>query len=113
MKATDIIQITLTVIAVVLIPFLVFVVRKLIHDARMEAKLDTAIQDLAELMKNKDATHAAMLDQMKYDRDATDKKIQTLQSSTDRRLRFLEEYVWRTTGAARRRRQEESGDSAA
>lgn len=103
MKTTDIIQITLTVIAVVLIPFLVFVVRKLIHDARMEAKLDTAIQDLAELVKNKDATHAAMLEQMKYDRDATDRRLQNLENATNRRLRFLEEYVWRASGSTRRK----------
>lgn len=105
MKASEVIQITLACVIGVGIPLLVFVVRTLIHGARMEAKLDTAIQDLAELVKNKDVTHAAMLDQMKYDRDATDKRLHFLEDAHNKRLRFLEEYVWRTGGTARNRQK--------
>jgi hypothetical protein len=68
----------------VVIPGLVIAVRSAIRWSRLESKVEGVIHDLKELISNKDNTHSAMLDQMKVDRDAT-----------DRRLRWLEEHLWR------------------
>ena len=51
-----------------------------------EDKVNNIAVDVLDVIKNEDNVHAAILEQMKFDRDATDK-----------RLRFMEEY-WMNSG---------------
>ena len=86
MTADQRFQIILTVIGVLLIPIIVMLYRGIVKWTRTEDKLDQLVRDVEKLVKDKDATHSAMLQTMSDDRRAT-----------DRRLRWLEEYVWRNS----------------
>ena len=79
-------QIVLSVIGILLIPIIVMLYRGVVRWTRTEDKLDQLVRDVEKLVKDKDATHSAMLQSMSDDRRAT-----------DRRLRWLEEYVWRNS----------------
>lgn len=74
----------LSALAVVFIPLLIALIRGIVKWTRVEDKLDELVKDMAQLIKDKDATHEAMLKQMTDDRRAT-----------DRRLRWLEENLWK------------------
>lgn len=52
--------------------------------SRIEADLSHLSADMHELVQDKDRVHAEMLTQMREDR-----------SVTDRRLRWLEEHLWK------------------
>jgi hypothetical protein len=78
----------LTVFSVLLIPALAILLRGAIKWTRTEDKLSTLVDDVRELITDKDKVHAEMLKQMADDRMAT-----------DRRLRFLEEF-WMEQGRA-------------
>lgn len=75
------------VIAALSLVFIVFsgvmtlLIRVIIRYTKTESKLDSVAQDLKDLMISKDSMQREMLEQMKIDRDAT-----------DRRLRYLEEW---------------------
>lgn len=76
----------LGVLSVVLIPLLVIAYRVVIKWTRMESNLGAISADVRELVTTRDATQREMLEQMRHDREATDK-----------RLRYLEEY-WMQKG---------------
>lgn len=76
-------------ITAVFVPMIVVLYRGIVKWTRTEDKLDALIEDMEKLVKDKDATHNAMINQMTNDRQAT-----------DRRLRWLEENVWK--GSSRR-----------
>ena len=77
-------QIILTVIGVLFIPIIVMLYRGIVKWTRTEDKLDELVKDMATLIKDKDQTHREILQQMTDDRRAT-----------DRRLRWLEENIWK------------------
>ena len=81
MDSFQLTNLILTIIAVILIPGIVLLFRGMIRWVRTESKLNTLVGDVRELVDDKGKVHAAILEQMKYDRDAT-----------NTRLRYLEEY---------------------
>lgn len=76
----------LAVVAVLFIPTIVILIRGAIKWTRTEDKLSTLIEDFREMMTDKDKMHGEILEQMRVDREAT-----------DRRLRFIEEF-WMQKG---------------
>ena len=84
MTAAAWIPVGLGVLSVLIIPALVILVRGAIKWTRTEDKLSVLVDDVRELIDEKDKVHAELLEQMRYDRDAT-----------DRRLRFVEEWFMR------------------
>lgn len=63
-----------------------YLIKSVRHQTQIEDKLDNAIEDIARLVVDKDKVHTAIYEQMRVDRDATDK-----------RLRYLEEF-WISIG---------------
>lgn len=76
--------IALSILSVILIPLLVVLVRVVQKATRLEVNQEQISASLVSLVQDKDKVHAAMLNQMRDDRRAT-----------DQRLRWLEEHVWR------------------
>lgn len=79
------IGIGLTIIAVILVPGLVLLWRVSGKWTRVEVKLDSVVDKVAEIIRDKDKVHQEMLAQMREDRAAT-----------NTRLRWLEEHLWKT-----------------
>ena len=75
----EIITIALTVIGVLLIPLIVVAFRGLVRWIRTESKLDKLVDDVRELVTDQEKVHREMIDQMKYDRDATNTRLQYLE----------------------------------
>lgn len=69
------------IIAVLLIPLIVMLARGMVRWVRTEDKLNELVEDVRKLVDDKDRTHREISEQMRFDRDATNK-----------RLRYLEEY---------------------
>jgi len=76
----------LTVFSVLLTPILVILIRGAVKWTRTEDKLGMLVDDVRQLVADKDKVHAEILEQMRLDRD-----------NTDRRLRFIEEF-WMQRG---------------
>lgn len=76
--------IALSILSIILIPLLVALVKVVQKATRLEVNQEQIAKSLVSLVQDKDRVHAAMLDQMKDDRRVT-----------DRRLRWLEEHVWK------------------
>lgn len=74
----------LSFIAVILGPLFVLIFRLTIGATRLSDRVVNIEQDLKDLVSEKDKTHQLLLSQMKDDRQAT-----------DRRLRWLEQNLWR------------------
>ncbi len=74
----------LTSMAVIFIPLLALMVRIVSKWTKVETKLDVLVEDMKGIVADKDKTHSEMLKQMSDDRRAT-----------DRRLRWLEETLWK------------------
>lgn len=70
--------------AAILIPLLVLCYKLVRKGTLIEANQNMLIEDVKALVENKDKVHAEMLAQMRDDRQAT-----------DRRLRWLEENLWK------------------
>lgn len=70
--------------ALALLAFCGLVVRSIQRNVKIDDKLGELTREIRDMGIEKEKTHVAIFDQMKYDRDAT-----------DRRLRFLEEYFMR------------------
>lgn len=81
--------IILSAMAVLVIPLFVVLIRGVVKWTRVESKLDGVTDDMKELVRDKDAVHLEITNQMREDRRAT-----------DRRLRWLEEHLWRSKGGA-------------
>lgn len=79
-----IIEIILSIIAVLLLPGLTLLWRGAVKWTRVEVKLDTVTDKLQEIVRDKDKVHQEMLVQMREDRTATNS-----------RLRWLEENLWK------------------
>src|SRR5690348_4135261 len=76
-------MLVMSAISILLIPSLILLVRLVSKWTKVEERLAILTEDMGELVRDKDKTHAEMLGQMREDRRATDK-----------RLRWLEEYLW-------------------
>lgn len=66
---------------------LTYVVRGAVKWTKVEDKLENLVGDVRELVSEKDNTHKSMIAQMRDDRTAS-----------DRRLRWLEENLWKNRG---------------
>jgi hypothetical protein len=88
MNSTDFLTLIVSAIGAILLPTLIMILRGIVRWTRTwtitEEKLSAVASDLSELMAQKDQVHAALFDQMRVDREATDK-----------RLRFIEEWFMR------------------
>jgi hypothetical protein len=82
--------IILTVFSVLLLPALAILIRGAVKWTRTEDQLAILVGDVGQLVADKDKVHAEILEQMRIDRDAT-----------DRRLRYIEEF-WMDSGRRRR-----------
>lgn len=76
--------IMLAVIAVLITPALAILFRAAIRWKGIEDKLDEAVRDLKSIVDDKNKVHSEIVAQMREDR-----------SATDRRLRWLEENIWK------------------
>lgn len=74
----------LTLIFMVISAILTIVVRGERRQTRTEDKVSQMVDKVEEIVRDKDRIHKEMLEQMRYDRDATNK-----------RLRFVEEWFMR------------------
>jgi hypothetical protein len=68
---------------------LTVIFRAIKHQTQIEDKLDNVIEDTGKLVVDKDRVHQAIYEQMRVDREATDK-----------RLRYLEEF-WISIGQSK------------
>lgn len=68
---------------VIVVPLVAMLIRGSIKWTRLENKLDGVIDDVRELVISKDKVHLLIMEDMRTDREATNK-----------RLRWLEEYLW-------------------
>lgn len=89
MTSFEWITLMLSVLAVVVIPLIAVLVRGVVKWTRIEGKVDALAVDLKEFMMDKEKAHTLIYSQMKDDRDAT-----------NRRLRWLEEHLWKGSGNA-------------
>jgi hypothetical protein len=74
----------LAFITVIALPSLAFSLRMMAKWTRVETKLEELIRNMEKLVLDKDRVHQTMQGEIRDDRAATDK-----------RLRWLEEYLWR------------------
>ena len=81
--------VALSALAILIVPTLVLVIRLVIRWTRTEDKLDGLLGDVRELVEAKEKVHAEMYRTMREDRAAT-----------DRRLRWLEETLWKRGAAS-------------
>lgn len=80
-------SLALAVIVGLIIPGIVLMIRGAIKWTRVETKLDAIVEDMKDLVKDKDKVHLLLMEQMKEDRKAT-----------DTRLRWLEMHLWKRNG---------------
>lgn len=76
----------LSSLAVIFIPILIVLIRGAVKWTRTEDQLGTLVSKVEELVDAKDKVHTEILEQMRTDRAATDK-----------RLRYIEEF-WMDSG---------------
>jgi hypothetical protein len=74
----------LSVIGIILIPMGIAFIRLIRKWTQIEDRLTDLAKDMRELVEDKDKVHSEILGQMREDRKAT-----------DRRLRWLEEHLWK------------------
>ena len=79
-----------SLVAILLIPAIVLLVRIVRKWTRTEDRLDAVATAVEKLVEDKDKIHQEMFAQMREDRNAT-----------NTRLRWLEENVWKSRGGGR------------
>lgn len=84
MSRSELAALIISVIGIMIIPAIGLLIRLTIKWTRAEAALEDLVDDMKKLVDDKDRVHKALYDMMKDDRDAN-----------DRRLRWLEENVWK------------------
>jgi uncharacterized membrane protein YhiD involved in acid resistance len=85
--AIAIATVSISFTAIIIIPLVVLLFRIAIKWTKTEDKLDTIAVDLKKIVEDKDRVHQEITQQMTDDRKAT-----------DRRLRWLEEHIWKNGG---------------
>ncbi len=71
-------------LGLLVLPMLALMVKGTLRWARAESNLERLIIDVLNLIKDNDRVHTAIFEEMRNDHQAT-----------DRRLRWLEEYLWK------------------
>lgn len=77
--------VSISFLGIVLIPLTALLWRVAVSVTREHDKMTEIEEDIQKLVDDKDRTHAAIIEQMREDRTAT-----------NQRLRWLEENVWNT-----------------
>lgn len=80
----------LTLVFTVMAALLGVMIRAVIKFTRVEDRQESLLTRVDQLVKDKDAAHQQIQEQINADRAAT-----------DRRLRWLEEHLWKTSPRAR------------
>lgn len=88
------ITVALGLLSVLIIPTLVLVIRLVVRLTMRDEQIGRLADDVRKLAAGEERVHAEMYRTMREDRAAT-----------DRRLRWLEEHLWRTGGGRRDRQQ--------
>jgi methionine salvage enolase-phosphatase E1 len=83
--AVAIATVSISFTAVVVLPLVILLFRIAVKWTKTEDKLDIIAEDLKEIVADKNRVHQEITQQMTDDRKAT-----------DRRLRWLEEHIWKT-----------------
>lgn len=81
----EVITILLSVVTALLIPAVVIMIRGAIKWTRMEDKLGNAVDNIGRLVLDKDKVHAEIAEQMRFDRDATNRRLERLEEIWIRR----------------------------
>lgn len=84
----QVLSIVVTVVVFMVIPLVGTIIRNAMRWQKIESKVDEIVNDLKSIVSDKDKVHTEMLAQIRDDRKAT-----------DRRLRWLEEHLWKGSGA--------------
>lgn len=88
MSDYELLSTVLGVLAVLIVPLLVLVVRSAVRWGHIEDRLANLADDMRALVIDKDKTHDMMFQQMREDRQAT-----------NRRLSWLEQNLWKRGGS--------------
>lgn len=83
----QILALLLSFITVVVVPMLGLTVRNAVRWTKIELRVGEITKDLRAIVDDKNAVHLRIHQEMREDREAT-----------NRRLRWLEENLWNTTG---------------
>lgn len=95
MKPNEIVTLILSIVTAVLIPLVVVLVRGATKWTRVEAKLDHAVDQLKKIVEDKDKTHHEIYDQLTRNTQEVYAQMREDRVATDRRLRWLEEFLWK------------------
>lgn len=79
MNMTTVLEISLSIIGILLIPLLALIWRGAVKWTRVETKLDWVIEDLKKIVEDKDKVHQEITDQMREDRKATNERVTWLE----------------------------------
>lgn len=79
-STATIIEILLSIIGILLIPLIALMLRMAIKRTQTEDDVKHLIMEVQKLVADKDKVHAAMLDQMREDRQATNRRLEYLES---------------------------------
>lgn len=83
MKMTTLLSIIISIVGVIVIPTVILAFRAAVRWKGIEDKLGQVVNDMREIVEDKNRVHSELVIQMREDRDAT-----------NRRLRWLEENLW-------------------
>ena len=81
MNHAEFVSIALSIIGIILIPILAVALRTMVKWVRTEDQLQQLVDEVKQLVTDKDKVHSEILGELRADRDAT-----------NTRLRYLEEY---------------------
>lgn len=82
------ITVVLTVVSVIVIPGVVLLIRLAVKWTTLESKLAGLVDDVKQIIIDKDKVHLMIMEEIKADRAAS-----------DRRLRWLEQHLWKSQRA--------------
>ena len=89
MSHYEVVMMTLTIVSVLIMPILVVSIRMLVRWTRIQDQLSRLIDEMKDIVADKDRVHSEIYKQMGEDRRAT-----------DQRLRWLEEHIWKRRDVA-------------
>lgn len=84
MNEFEVFTLALSATAIIVLPVAGLSIRMIIKWTKIEAKMTEVIDDIRKVTEEKERVHTVIFEQLKEDRKAT-----------DRRLRWLEEHLWR------------------
>lgn len=87
-------SILLGVVGVILVPSVGFMIRGAIKWTRVEDKLEQLIARVDTIVADKDKIHSELVATMRDDRRMVADQMRMDRDATDKRLRWLEEHLW-------------------